>query len=1155
MTSMQVITCVAVVSVVVCGVTRATLVPYTLGKTTIMVDSEVLGYNSPLLSYLRQGMPLRRNGESHTDDILEDAGQPEETTYEEMPTTITQESDESYSFNKDFHTSPEGALAIKVMPEKRPPPITMNEAAGIYFKGQLIPIPHEDTIPPLYYNVQTPNFAQVSEKIHNIVTSLSPKLNDRAPDPSRPPPIPNALPLQLHARPGDTPPSLANTEGFTGVSVKHMVPEESDEDQATNNDDLNFLLSNDPEAVHHLLQSDIRDIHTKPLGHDNISPMGHIWGPAVDSLHHTNVHDDEETESNDKHTSLFGVMVEPLHHKSDPSSSTQHDGDELVVTLTDSGADEVSTIDTVTTLPAPVTQVSLHNTQSATEDSSAAFPHAVPTLAPEVIDVIANEEVDTVTIPANETESVSRQAEWMDTTDKVDAVIIPTEEVDLVTLTEELGTAILPIKKVNTGVPIEEVETVTLSVEEVETISYMTRTDIMPTEEYADIDLDKILSIKVDELQRDEVRETVLLAEEEEDQAALDSVMTNLFESLFGNVTDSPYSDSEDDISTSLVSTNGNVSDPLRQDEGYEQYAEERLNNNTLRIDDTANMDSAIKMNEDSHIDNSGFPAFPTVTLHTSEEQRPSRPHLLSGDDSLKPFSDFNEKTSFADRRTESASSGSGFPAQDQLHYSVDANSSSSGNNPEQQSSTQQDTSLKHDLPHSTDEGLKSWFNREPITIFDPLHSPNPGSSLPHEPQGSQLTPDSFATKLDYEDEDDRDSQPVSQQSGMDLVISPHSDSDQPQIPIKDVTEASESDSDSNTLGLPVGYNSSETDGDDNSANLTPKTGDDTGTPKDEDVNSSGDIFLDSYQSGTYEDAADLENSNKYDSDDSNTLKNDVNSDNPNTPKGDDDSDNSEILGDSYAMDDSKTDDSGAAEGDGDAGDSSTPKSDDDSDNSEILNDSDDMDNSKTPHDNDHSEAAEGDGDADDDDITEDGDNSDDTLRQAELSSSNASDTINTSTTASPNQTMSLVFPGAVVHNAGPEIFQKSACNCGLRFATKVVGGSPSSINENPWIVGLIDRSNFLFCAGTLITDRYIVTAAHCILNKEPFAVRVRLGVSRRNSPNPVEVDVKRLILHSKQREREETSAVGDCDQYLSKQLEMRDGKNLELDGKFGRVL
>uniref|UniRef100_A0A0P4X0W2 limulus clotting factor C n=1 Tax=Scylla olivacea TaxID=85551 RepID=A0A0P4X0W2_SCYOL len=111
---------------------------------------------------------------------------------------------------------------------------------------------------------------------------------------------------------------------------------------------------------------------------------------------------------------------------------------------------------------------------------------------------------------------------------------------------------------------------------------------------------------------------------------------------------------------------------------------------------------------------------------------------------------------------------------------------------------------------------------------------------------------------------------------------------------------------------------------------------------------------------------------------------------------------------------------------------------------------------------------------------------------------------------------MSLVFPGAVVHNAGPEIFQKSACNCGLRFATKVVGGSPSSINENPWIVGLIDRSNFLFCAGTLITDRYIVTAAHCILNKEPFAVRVRLGVSRRDSPNAVEVDVKRLILHSK---------------------------------------
>ncbi|MPC32391.1 hypothetical protein E2C01_025701 [Portunus trituberculatus] len=1041
MTSMQVVACVAVVSVVMCGVTRAVLVPYTLGKTTIMVDSEVLGYNSPLLAYLKQGMPVRRDGESHADNILEDVGRSQEETYEEMPTTVTQESDESYSFNKDFHTSPEGALAIEVMPGSRPPPITMNEASGIYLKGQLVPIPHEDTTPPLYYNVQTPNFAQVSEKIHNIVTSLSPKLNDRAPDPSRPPPIPNALPLQLHARPGDTPPSLANTEGFTGVSVKHMVPEESGEDQATNNDDLNFLLSNDPEAVHHLLQSDIHDIHAKPPGHDSISPMGHIWGPAIDSPQHTRIHDAEEIDSNDQHS--FSVNVESPHHRLNSSSDTQHDGDEL-----DSTVNEVSTTDTVTILPIAVTQVSLHSTQSA---------QVLPTLVPEVVDMITTEEVNTVTIPASETESVSRQADWMDTTDKEHTVINPTKE--SVTLTEELGTTIHPMKKVNTSIPLEEVETITPSVEEVETVSYMTETDIMPTEEYADIDLDKILSIKIEELQRDEVRETVLLAEEEEDQAALDDAMVNLFENLFDSVTDSPYNDSEDNTSMSLVSTTSTDSDSLRQGEGDEQYVEERLNN-TLKTDDSADMDSAIEFNEDSHIDSSDFPAFPTITLHTSEEQRPSPSYPPSGDDSLMPFSDFYEETLFVDQRTEIASSSSESPAQSQLHYSVDANSLSPGNNPEQ-SSIQQDISLKHDLPHSADEGLKSWFSREPIIIFDPLHSPNPASSLPDGPHKTQLTPDSFATKPD----DNNSQRPVSQQTYTDIVTSPHSDSDESEPHIKEVTEASESDSDSNTSEPPTDYDSSETDGGGNSPNLISNIGDETETPNDdENVSGSetpqGDISLHSDQSDPYKDDDDLENSNTHDSDDSNTLMNDVNSNNPDAPKVDDDSDYSEILGDSD-MYDSKTGDSGTEEGDGDeddantpdsgdddtddseildgsnnmddlvteeknndADDSSIPNSDDDDsdddaddseilddldnmddsgteehngdsddssspnnddvvDDSEILGDSNDMDDSKTPQDNDDSEAAEDDGDEDDDDVSKDGDNLDDSLRQA----------------------------------------------------------------------------------------------------------------------------------------------------------------------------
>merc|ERR1719308_510475 len=59
-------------------------------------------------------------------------------------------------------------------------------------------------------------------------------------------------------------------------------------------------------------------------------------------------------------------------------------------------------------------------------------------------------------------------------------------------------------------------------------------------------------------------------------------------------------------------------------------------------------------------------------------------------------------------------------------------------------------------------------------------------------------------------------------------------------------------------------------------------------------------------------------------------------------------------------------------------------------------------------------------------------------------------------------------------------------CKCGqANTVHKIVGGVATEANEYPWQVGLISSqfSSSPFCGGTLISDREILTAAHCGTN------------------------------------------------------------------------
>uniref|UniRef100_A0A182FSI6 Uncharacterized protein n=1 Tax=Anopheles albimanus TaxID=7167 RepID=A0A182FSI6_ANOAL len=103
--------------------------------------------------------------------------------------------------------------------------------------------------------------------------------------------------------------------------------------------------------------------------------------------------------------------------------------------------------------------------------------------------------------------------------------------------------------------------------------------------------------------------------------------------------------------------------------------------------------------------------------------------------------------------------------------------------------------------------------------------------------------------------------------------------------------------------------------------------------------------------------------------------------------------------------------------------------------------------------------------------------------------------------------------------------------NCGTQLSDRIFGGQPTKIDEFPWTALIeYEKPNGRFgfhCGGSLINQRYIVTAAHCI-NAIPRGWkvhRVRLGewdLSTSSdceddfcSTSPIDLDIEQIIVHS----------------------------------------
>ncbi|HGS4526884.1 TPA: trypsin-like serine protease [Vibrio cholerae] len=111
---------------------------------------------------------------------------------------------------------------------------------------------------------------------------------------------------------------------------------------------------------------------------------------------------------------------------------------------------------------------------------------------------------------------------------------------------------------------------------------------------------------------------------------------------------------------------------------------------------------------------------------------------------------------------------------------------------------------------------------------------------------------------------------------------------------------------------------------------------------------------------------------------------------------------------------------------------------------------------------------------------------------------------------------MNKTFLSGVVGTLLFTSFQFSASGTESGVSSRIIGGEQSTAGEWPYMVALTTRDKSMaWCGGSLLSERYVLTAAHCVDKKDPSTMDVIVGAYDMDNISAAErIRVKQIYVH-----------------------------------------
>ncbi|EGR1124645.1 serine protease [Vibrio cholerae] len=111
---------------------------------------------------------------------------------------------------------------------------------------------------------------------------------------------------------------------------------------------------------------------------------------------------------------------------------------------------------------------------------------------------------------------------------------------------------------------------------------------------------------------------------------------------------------------------------------------------------------------------------------------------------------------------------------------------------------------------------------------------------------------------------------------------------------------------------------------------------------------------------------------------------------------------------------------------------------------------------------------------------------------------------------------MNKTFLSGVVGTLLFTSFQFSASGTESGVSSRIIGGEQAPVGAWPYMVSLTTRDKSMaWCGGSLLSERYVLTAAHCVDKKDPSTMDVIVGAYDMDNISAAErIRVKRIYVH-----------------------------------------